>query len=128
MGILSKALCPLWFFLCVPCGKTFSYFFYHKVHKAGYFKHSLVSLVVKFLAIFLTTKFTRIYTKFTKLDGYYSHSLVSLVVSFLNNKVHKAGWVNFSKQKKRPPSGVFFLLKPKKIMKNAEGLNPQFFG
>ena len=79
---------------CVPCGfslvslvvKTSSYFFYHKVHKDLHKVHkagwvfSLVSLLIKFLAIFLTTKFTRIYTKFTKLDGYYPQSLASLVV------------------------------------------------
>ena len=85
MGILSIALCPLWLSLCVPCGKVSSYFFYHKVHKDLHKVHKagcifsakpcvpcgffFVILVVKLLAIFSTTKFTRIYTKFTKLDG-----------------------------------------------------------
>ncbi len=49
----------MWFFPCVPCGKISSCFFYHKVHKAGWV-FSLVSLLIKFLAIFLTTKCTKV--------------------------------------------------------------------
>ena len=93
MGNLSTALCPLWFFF--------------------------VFLVVKLLAIFSTTKFTKVYTKDTKRNDNLQAQLCEPCGLIFSNLFTTKGTKVYTKDTKRnvifiqaqpcEPCGIFFV-------------------